>query len=168
MTISNSVTVEFSPEEVFTALTSREFHEHVSEKFRASLEQFVSTPSESSVSVELTRFIPAEAMGDRLPDFAKKFIGSGAKVSQTDRWGPEGEGGSRDGSINIVIPTVKATVTGQQKLVAVAEGTRIDTNVVMKSGIPLLGSKIVQKATPFARKLIDIQAREVANYLQAK
>ena len=103
---------------------------------------------------------------DRLPDIAKKFVGATLTVTQKEEWAAPAADGSREAAVELSVGGVPLKVTAVQRLVAVAEGTRVDVDGKVASSIPFLGDKIASAAEPMIGKALTIQAAQAGKWIE--
>ncbi|MCC3277256.1 MULTISPECIES: DUF2505 domain-containing protein [unclassified Arthrobacter] len=105
---------------------------------------------------------------DRLPDIAKKFVGATLTVTQKEQWAAPGADGTREAAVELSVGGVPLKVTAVQRLVTVAEGTRVDVDGNVGSSIPFLGDKIAKAAEPMIGKALTIQAGQAGKWIESR
>ncbi|MDY6054818.1 DUF2505 domain-containing protein [Micrococcus sp.] len=163
MAFSAQQTIPHPPAAVAETLLSEDFHRSVVESFGGALESFSAEgTAEGPMTITTVRTAPA----DRLPDMARKIIGSSLKVEQVERWSAPAADGSRTGTTTITVPAAKATAEGELRLDAAGEGSEYAVSGELAVKIPLVGSKIAAKAEPMVGKVVDRQARAIASWIE--
>lgn len=163
MAFSAQQSIPHPPAAVAEALVSEDFHRSVVESFGGALVSFSVTGSpEGEMTVTTVRSAPA----DRLPDMARKVIGGSLQVEQVERWGAPAADGSRTGTTTITVPAAKATAEGNLRLAAVPAGTEYAVDGDLQVKIPLVGSKVAQKAEPMVGKVVARAGREVSAWIE--
>ena len=162
MAFSAQQSIPHPPAAVAAALASEDFHRSVVEQFGGSLVSFsVEGSPEGPMTVTSVRSAPA----DRLPEMARKFIGSSLQVEQVERWEAPAADGSRVGTTTITVPAAKATADGALRLTAAGEGSQYSVDGTLVCKIPLVGSKLAAKAEPMVGKVVDRQARALTSWI---
>ena len=105
---------------------------------------------------------------DRLPDIAKKFVGATLTVTQKEEWAAPAADGSREANVELSVGGVPLKVNAVQRLVTVAEGTRVDVDGKVGSSIPFLGDKIAKAAEPMIGKALTIQAGQAGKWIESR
>ena len=89
-----------------------------------------STVSGSSVTIDQAQ------SADRIPGFAKKFVGDEIRILQEEEWtGPHGD-------ITVTIPGKPGSITGVADVAASADGVVEKVILEITVGIPFVGGKI--------------------------
>ena len=105
MAFSAQQSIPHPPAAVAAALASEDFHRSVVESFGGSLVSFsVEGSPEGAMTVTAVRSLPADRIPDRVPDMARKLIGSALQVEQVERWDAPAADGSRTGTTTITVP----------------------------------------------------------------
>lgn len=160
MAFQESTTVSHPPQKVFEGMISRDFQEHVSNEFNASIDQFTVTPPQpaasDTVNVTIQRGLDGSQIADRLPSAVQRFAKGRVQIEQSEAWSAAGEDGSRTANVTIKVPLAKATGTATIKLTPTDDktGTVVDVAGSVESKIPFMGSKIAQMAEPQVGKML--------------
>ena len=171
MAFQESTTVSHPPQKVFEGLISRDFQQHVSEEFKATIDQFLVTPAQPTasdpVNVTIQRSLDGSQIADRLPSAVQRFAKGQVQIEQTEAWSAAGEDGSRNANVTIKVPLAKATGTATIKLAPTADnaGTVVDIAGSVASKIPLMGSKIAQMAEPQVGKMLTTMTSKLDAWL---
>ncbi|WP_258935205.1 DUF2505 domain-containing protein [Nesterenkonia pannonica] len=91
------------------------------------------------------------------------------KVTVTDTWGAPDESGSRRADTTVEIAGVPVTGNASQTLHA--RGDQETKSVVrgdVTVKIPLIGGKVKSAAEPYVGRFVEIQAKEVAKYIESQ
>ena len=167
MAFSAQQSIPHPPAAVAAALASEDFHRSVVESFGGSLVSFsVEGSPEGAMTVTAVRSLPADRIPDRVPDMARKLIGSALQVEQVERWDAPAADGSRAGTTTITVPSAKATADGSLRLTAAGEGSQFSVDGTLVCRIPLVGSKLAAKAEPMVGKVVNRQARALSSWLE--
>ena len=163
MAFSAQQSIPHPPSAVATTLASEAFHRSVVESFGGALESFSVTGSpEGAMTVTTVRSAPT----DRLPDMARKVVGSSLRVEQVERWDAPAADGSRTGTTTITVPAAKASAEGTLRLSASGAGSDYAVDGALVCKIPLVGSKLAAKAEPMVGKVVDRQARAISAWIE--
>lgn len=165
MALNASTTLPYAPKDVTEAFTDRGFIEQVSTKVGGELTDFsVSGPTTEAFTLTAVRAMPT----DRLPELARKVVGSSMKVTQTEQWSAPAADGSR--TVNIAISVAGAPVDAKatQKLVAQGDSTVVELEGEVTSSIPFMGKKIAAAAEPYLGKALNLQASQAQAWLDAR
>ncbi|MBP3037137.1 DUF2505 domain-containing protein [Arthrobacter sp. zg-ZUI100] len=165
MALNASTTLPYDVRTVTDTFASEEFLRSVSEHVGGALVS-VTVDGDTTAAFVLTavRTLPT----DRLPEMAKKFVGSSLTVTQTENWAAPAADGSREASVDLSVGGVPLKVSAMQRLVAVAEGTRVDVDGSVSSSIPFLGDKIAKSAEPMIGKALTIQAAQAGKWIESR
>lgn len=161
MAFNETTTIEFTPEQVFNGLISRDFQVYASDAFRADLDEFSVVPSEpapeDTVSVNIQRTVNGEDFAEKLPSAVQRFVKGRVAIEQSESWSAAADDGSRDANVKIKVAIAKATATATIKIFPAKSGsaTVVETEGSVDSSIPLVGSKIAQLAEPQVGKLLS-------------
>ena len=138
MDLKLSTTYDATPGEVFAIITDRAFRETACKATHAvSYDVNVSQDGGDTV-VRVERELPT----DRIPDFAKKFVGSTIMVIQTETWHGAAADGSRTADVRGEIRGTPASFTGTLALTPAGAQTRQTADLDVKVAVPLVGKKI--------------------------
>lgn len=163
MAFSAQQSIPHPPAAVADALVSEEFHRSVVESFGGSLVSFsVEGSPEGPMTITSVRSAPA----DRLPDMARKLVGSSLQVEQVERWDAPATDGSRTGTTTITVPAAKASAEGTLRLAATGAGSEYAVEGTLACRIPLVGSKLAAKAEPMVGKVVNRQARALTAWIE--
>ena len=165
MALNASTTLPYDVRTVTDTFASEDFLRSVSEHVGGALVS-VTVDGDTSAAFVLTavRTLPT----DRLPEMAKKFVGSSLTVTQTENWAAPAADGSREASVDLSVGGVPLKVSATQRLVAVAEGTRVDVDGSVSSSMPFLGDKIAKSAEPMIGKALTIQATQAGKWIESR
>ncbi|MBP3043981.1 DUF2505 domain-containing protein [Arthrobacter jiangjiafuii] len=165
MALNASTTLPYDVRTVTDTFASEDFLRSVSEHVGGALVS-VTVDGDTAAAFVLTavRTLPT----DRLPEMAKKFVGSSLTVTQTENWAAPAADGSREASVDLSVGGVPLKVSATQRLVAVAEGTRVDVDGSVSSSIPFLGDKIAKSAEPMIGKALTIQAAQAGKWIESR
>lgn len=116
----------------------------------------VSTDGDDTV-IRTIRTLPAD-----VPSFAKSFVGDSIDFDLTETWGPAGDDGSRDGTIEGSFKGTPMKMHGTMTLRPTADGSQVHVTGEIKAGVPLIGGKLESFAGQEISKGLDKEA-EAAN-----
>ncbi|MFZ3454177.1 DUF2505 domain-containing protein [Arthrobacter sp. 7Tela_A1] len=163
MALSASTTLPYDAATLTKTYTDEGFIRSLSEHVGGSL---VSLEVAGDISGPFTLTAVRSIPTDRLPDVAKKLVGSSLTVTQKENWEAPAPDGSRTAAIDLSVGGVPLKVSAVQRLVVVAEGTRTDVEGTVSSAIPFLGDKIAKAAEPMIGKALTIQAAQAGKWIE--
>lgn len=102
---------------------------------------------------------------DRVPDIAKRFVGSSLTVRETQRWSVPEADGSRTGTMEFDVVGLPAGMQGSARLAPAGDGActvEIDGDLAAK--VPLIGSRLEKAAQPYVSKVLRAEERSAATY----
>lgn len=162
MALSASTNLSATVQRVTDVFVDKEFLEHVSSTVGGELKSFeISGPTSGAFTTKSVRTLPTT----RLPDIAKKIVGSTLTVTQSEQWSAPAADGSRSNSIKLSVAGAPLDVTATQKLTAAGESTLVELTGEVKSAIPFLGAKIANSAEPVIGKALKLQASLAQEWL---
>ena len=107
---------------------------------------------DGGVRLVVSRELPAGG-----PGFLQRFLPKDGRVVQTDDWGPS-QDGVRQGTWQVVLPGVPATLGGTMLLEPTATGTRYVIDGAIEVPIPLVGGKAESFIADMIQKLTAREA----------
>lgn len=165
MALNASTTLPHDVRTVTETFANEDFLRSVSEHVGGSL---VSVTVDGDITGAFVLTAVRTLPTDRLPDIAKKFVGASLTVTQTENWAAPAADGSREASVDLSVGGVPLKVNAVQRLVPVAEGTRVDVDGKVSSSIPFLGDKIAKQAEPMIGKALTIQASQAGKWIESR
>ena len=164
MTTHNEHTVNLSQsvEQIHAALTDPAFWEKVANRFSAAsgtVDKFET--SESGTTVVITQSVAAE----KIPAQAKKFVKEGVSLTRTISYGPLTDSGLT-GTVTTETKGVPVSFSAQQQLRAQGEGSVLTTTSDFGIKIPLVGSMLEGKATPYLERVLDAETAVLSQHAQ--
>lgn len=165
MALNASTTLPHDVRTVTETFANEDFLRSVSEHVGGSL---VSVTVDGDIAGAFVLTAVRTLPTDRLPDIAKKFVGASLTVTQTENWAAPAADGSREASVDLSVGGVPLKVNAVQRLVPVAEGTRVDVDGKVSSSIPFLGDKIAKQAEPMIGKALTIQASQAGKWIESR
>jgi hypothetical protein len=117
-------------DQVSAMLMTPAFREAVCDAQRDMVRRTVSVDG-TSVTVDQTQ------SGDRIPGFAKKFVGDEIRILQEETWGSP-----LRGDITVTIPGKPGQIAGTATVEEVGSGVVERVVLEIRVGIPLVGGKI--------------------------
>jgi len=162
MALNASTQIPHSVHDVIATLTDRGFAEHLTSKAKGTLTDFtVDGDTSGAFTLTTVRALPT----DRVPEMARKFVGSSVAVTQVEKWSAPDASGSRTASVDITVSGVPVNVSGTETLTAAGEGTTFTVDAKVSSSIPFIGGKIASAAEPYLGKALNMQAAQVNAWL---
>ena len=148
MKITTSGDFAATPERLFAVLADQSFQDGAASEPGASSR--VETRGDRTV-VTTVRVLPT----DRLPDFARTFVGDTLRLTEVQDWGPPAADGSRTGTLKLTIDGAPVTLDGDVTLVPTATGSQQSVRADLRARIPLVGGKVEQAAAPAVKDAIE-------------
>ena len=105
--------------------------------------------------------MPAE----RVPDIARKFVGSGVSMTQVDTVSAPAADGARTVSTEVKVNGVPVSAQATQHLIPEGEQTRLDVNGEVSCSIPLVGKKIAAAAEPQVGRVLTVLGTSAEKWL---
>lgn len=166
MAIEAEKVIPHSADQIVEAYASRAFHEHLAAKVGSELRSF----EVSGSAAEGCEVVSVQAMSaDKLPEVAKKVIRGTVNVTITDTWSAPDASGSRRSDTRVEVSGAPVKGLASQNLHARAASETLATvrgDVEVK--IPLIGKKVKSAAEPYVARFIEMQAKEVSNFIKAR
>ncbi|WP_269938290.1 DUF2505 domain-containing protein [Arthrobacter sp. HY1533] len=164
MALAASTTLSATAQSVTDVFANEDFIKHVSETVGGVLLSFtISGSTAGAFTTKTVRTLPTT----RMPDIAKKVLGSSLTVTQDESWSAPAADGSRTNSIKLSVSGAPVDVTAEQKLVASGESTVVELSGEVKSGVPFLGAKIASAAEPVIGRALNLQATLAQEWLNS-
>lgn len=101
---------------------------------------------------------------DRVPEIARKLVGSSARVRETQTWSAPAGDGERSGTMLLEIPSTPVSMRATTRMLADGEGTRITVDGDLSAKIPLIGGKLEKAALPYISKVLSAEERAARTY----
>ena len=162
MAVTASTTVPAPVEQVVVTFTDEEFIRHVTHRAGATLESVdVVGDVEAEFSVTTVRAMAA----DRLPEMARKFVGSSVRLTQVDSYATPDAEGVRVVRTEISVAALPVSGSATQTLTPQGEATEVHVHCVVQANIPFVGKKVAEAAEPFIGKALSLQSREAEAWL---
>lgn len=164
MALSSSASLPATVDRVVALFCSEDFVRQVSEAAGGTLVSYQVTGDLSgSFETQGARSVPS----DRLPDFARKFVGATLTMNQQESWSAPAEDGSRTVTISAKISGAPVEASIVQTLRPDGEQTTIEMQGTVTSNIPFFGEKIATAAEPAIGKALNLQVSEARKVLGA-
>jgi hypothetical protein len=138
MDLKLSTTYDAGPEDVFTMISDPSFRETACQATHAVSYDVSVTEFGDDVVVRVERELPT----DRIPDFAKKFVGATITVVQTETWHPAAADGARTADVRGEIRGTPASFSGTAALTPSGSGTVQSADLEVKVAVPLVGKRV--------------------------
>ncbi|HEY8296079.1 MAG TPA: DUF2505 domain-containing protein [Micrococcaceae bacterium] len=162
MPLSASTNLPASVQRITEVFTDEAFIRHISESVGGTLESFERTGElDAAFSTKAIRALPT----DRLPDFAKSFVGASLSVTQLENWAAPAADGSREVQVTLTVAGAPLEVTAVQRLSANGDGSLVELEGNVSSSMPFLGPKIAEAAEPIIGQALNMQASEARSWL---
>lgn len=162
MKISAIIDYAATPDEVFAMLADEEFQNHKCVATGALRHTVSIVARDGQTVIVSTRDMPA----DDFPSFVRTMVGDTLAVSETQRWGPPGTDGARNGVLTVEITGAPVGLDGTLTLAPGGLGCLETIEGDLKARIPLLGSKIEQAAAPAVQGAIRVESRTGKAWLE--
>ncbi|MGP9527296.1 DUF2505 domain-containing protein [Glutamicibacter sp. AOP5-A2-18] len=162
MALNASTQIGHPAQQVIATLSDRGFAEHLTKVANGTLNEFtVDGDVAGAFTLTTVRSVPT----DRVPDFARKFVGASIEITQVEQWAAPDAGGSRSATVRITIGGVPVTVTGTEQLTGQGETSQLAVDAKVSSSIPFIGGKLASAAEPYIGKALNLQAEQVNAWL---
>lgn len=162
MALAASTTLSAPAQSVTDVFANEEFIKHVSETVGGELKSFtINGATTGAFTTKTVRTLPTT----RMPDIAKKVLGSTLTVTQDESWSAPAADGSRTNSIKLSVAGAPVDVKAEQKLLASGDSTVVELTGEVKSGVPFLGAKIASAAEPVIGRALNLQATLAQEWL---
>lgn len=102
---------------------------------------------------------------DKVPDIARRFVGSSVTIRETQTWSAPEPDGSRSGTMDLEVVGTPAGMKGSVRLTPTGEMTSsvdIDGDLVAK--VPLLGPRLEKAAVPYVSTVLRAEEKSAAAY----
>lgn len=162
MAVTASTTVPAPVDQVVVTFSDEEFIRHVTHRAGATLESVdVVGDVEAQFAVTTVRAMAA----DRLPEMARRFVGSSVRLTQVDTYQTPDADGVRVVRTQISAGALPISGSATQTLTPQGGSTEVHVRCVVESNIPFVGKKIAEAAEPFIGKALSLQSREAEAWL---
>lgn len=164
MALTASTTLSATAQRITEVFADEEFIKHVSATVGGELKSFViNGDTAGAFTTKSVRTLPTT----RMPEIAKKFVGSSLTVTQEESWSAPAADGARTNTIKLSVAGAPVDVTATQRLVPAGDSTVVELSGEVKSSIPFLGSKIASAAEPVIGKALNLQASLAQEWLKS-
>ncbi|APX32424.1 hypothetical protein BH708_06465 [Brachybacterium sp. P6-10-X1] len=102
---------------------------------------------------------------DKVPDIARRFVGSTITIRETQTWSAPEPDGSRSGTMELEVAGTPAGLKGSLRLAPTGELTcsvDIDGDLVAK--VPLLGPRLEKAAVPYVSTVLRAEEKSARTY----
>ncbi len=164
MALSGKTSLNHPVDRVVAALTNEEFQKKAAADLGGSL---ISQTISGDVAGPFTLTVERAAPTDRVPDFAKKFVGSSLSFTQVDEYSAPAADGTRTAQTKITVKGAPISVTGQQVIRPAGEGSELELTGDISSSIPFVGGKLAKFAEPLISKVLARQASSIDSWLSS-
>ncbi len=148
MKITTSGEFAATPERLFAVLSDPSYQESAAQEPGAS--SAVETRGDRTL-ITTVRVLPT----DRLPDFARTFVGSTVRLTEVQDWGPAAADGSRRAALTLTLDAAPLTLSGEIALAPTPTGSRQSVDADLRARIPLVGAKVESAAAPAVKDAIE-------------
>lgn len=138
MDLKLSARYDAGPADVFAIISDPSFREAACKATHAVTFDVSVTESGDDTVVRVERELPT----DKIPDFAKKFVGATITVVQTETWHPADASGGRQADVRGEIKGTPASFSGTASLTPDGSGTVQSADLDVKVAVPLIGKKV--------------------------
>lgn len=158
MALSSSTNINASIPEVIEATAAREVAESLAARAQGELVDHSVSGDAASPTVTMTVSIS----GERLPSFLSSIIKNGLKVTITEDWKYTSGADQAEAELSAQVGGVPVSFSGTETLKAQGYATEMSFTGDVKSGIPLLGSKIAKHAEPMVERILSARAEAIS------
>lgn len=109
--------------------------------------------------------VQSRAVPDGGPSFLRGLLPRGARVTQTDTWGPAGDDGSRRGTWEGALPGVPGRVHGTTALTPSGAGCTWTVTGEVTVRVPLVGAKAESFLADGLARLVETQSEVLRTLL---
>lgn len=165
MAVTASTTVPAPLDQVVVTFTDEEFIRHVTHRAGATLDSVeVAGDVEAQFAVTTVRTMAA----DRLPEMARKFVGSSVQLTQVDTYHTADADGIRIVRTEISVGALPVSGSATQTLTPQGGSTDVHVHCVVKANIPFVGKMVAEAAEPFIGKALSLQSQEAEAWLASR
>lgn len=118
-------------------------------------------PEGDHVVIKTVRRMPT----DNLPDFVRGLVRDGITVTEIDNWGPAGDDGSRDGTVDVSFAGAPIIMKGTLALRPNGAGAAAIMRADLKAGIPLIGGRIETACIQAVVAAVQVEERTAGEWL---
>ncbi|MBG0738356.1 DUF2505 domain-containing protein [Paeniglutamicibacter antarcticus] len=162
MALRATTTLSHPAQRVTAVFTDEDFIRSSTESIGGKLTSFERTGAlETAFSTKTVRTLPT----DKLPELARKFVGSSITVSQLEDWSAPAADGSREIAVTLSVTGAPLTVTAVERILQQNSGSLVEVEGTVTSAVPFLGTKIVEAAEPMIGKALNLQATHAQKWL---
>lgn len=162
MAVTASATVPAPVEQVVVTFSDEEFIRHVTHRAGGTLE---SVEVVGDVGAQFAVTTVRAMSANRLPELARRFVGSSVRLTQVDTYHPADADGTRVVRTEISVAALPVSGTATQTLTPQGGSTEVHVHCVVESNIPFVGKKVAEAAEPFIGKALSLQSREAEAWL---
>ncbi len=117
---------------------------------------------------EETLLVSRRRLPAKIPAFMKRFVGEELVLNETQRWGPAGPDGSRDGTFVIDFGGQPMAFRGELSLRPSGDGAELTTDGALKASVPLVGRKAEAVAKDWTLRYLAKEEEVAAEWLVAE
>src|SRR5699024_641401 len=104
---------------------------------------------------------------DKVPDIARRFVGSSVTIRETQTWSAPEPDGSRSGTMDLEVVGTPAGMKGSMRLVPTGEtASRVDIDGDLTAKVPLLGPRLEKAAMPYVSTVLRAEQKSAATYAE--
>lgn len=155
-----------SPDVLLNILTRRDFY--VARFAMSGISDFgcdVEKGKDGTCRVTLTRALDASKGGNKVPGFARRFMGSAVVLTTEFDWQP-GDAPPYLAHFRLSLAGVPVTVSGTMQLVDDGQGTVQQMQADIRSSVPLIGNKLCQLVADQVDRGLERDSRATLRYLE--
>ncbi|GAA1489908.1 DUF2505 domain-containing protein [Brachybacterium sacelli] len=102
---------------------------------------------------------------DKVPDIARRFVGSSVTIKEEQSWSAPEPDGSRNGTMELEVAGTPAGMKGSLRLAPTGELTStVDIEGDLLAKVPLLGPRLEKAAVPYVSKVLRAEEKSAATY----
>lgn len=102
---------------------------------------------------------------DRVPDVARRFVGSTLTVREVQSWSAPAADGSRTGTSALEVVGMPAGMTGSTRLSADGDdASTLDIDGELTARVPLIGGRLEKAAVPYISSVLRVEQQAAATY----
>lgn len=162
MAVTASTTVPAPLDQVVVTFSDEEFIRHVTHRTGATLESMeITGDRQAQFAVTTVRTMTA----DRLPEMARKFVGSTVRLTQVDTYHTADTDGIRVVRTEISVGALPVSGSATQTLTPQGGSTDVHVHCTVTANIPFVGKRVAEAAEPFIGKALSLQTREAQAWL---
>lgn len=102
---------------------------------------------------------------DRVPEVARRFVGSSLTVREEQSWDAPGADGARSGRNRLDVVGMPAGMEARIQLTAAGEtASTLEIDGDLTAKVPLIGSRLEKAAAPYISQVLRVEQKAAATY----